>query len=402
MSNESVPSRVIALATIDSVPTPDEAKRVADGESGAVVGRDFAQPLVQADTTSHPLVRPLQHHVHRTRQVAEVSVLESEVDSAIGSGAAADSVGTMTVDSVLLAPAWIDWAWAANAIWIDDAGRVYDPAGRLLLDPSRLTEVAHSHQEAVLPSSVDARRRQSEVVVEVRNRLVDPVEGLMPIPGVEEVQPLEASDVARRSLALFLVATRAESMLSNRPLDPQLMQQRCPLGFSALSPAEVGFMSDRPSGTPANSPGAAAESLVWRYESLLTLQWALDMQFELPWPDEHADLTSVTRLMVDLPDQDIVDQARLRSTDQLLVAAELHHQLYFAVAAAQASGQDVPAGLDPGVICERLIALSWLLNLNAPGVGGIASSDVVPDSTEPRIVAETWDSTVAWVEDGMP
>lgn len=301
--------------------------------------------LAELSPSAHPLIVPLRRHLARGRQFV------------------ACASGTE--------PAWVEWSWKANAIWFDETNRqVFDPAGRLLFDAARVADPAHSHADAVIPCSLDARQRQADIHIELRNRLVDPVEGLIPIPGVEEIHLREPSEVARRILALFLVATRAESILAGNPLDADRMRQRCPIGFDAMSADERLFFDQ--------AAPQASEQLVWRYESLMTLQWALDMQFDLPWPDEHADLTAVTRLMVDLPDQSIVDQARLRSTGELLNAAERHQQLYYCVAMAQTQNLDAPAGVSGGVVCERLIALAWLLGL-----------------------ASDWDHAASWVENGM-
>ena len=363
-------TQLVAFGTIGSVSQPVGVASSLENASGSCsperadltqVGQmEQASWLNALDSNAHPLVRPLKRHLQRTRNLL-----------------AKDSPKSSTLTTLPLDDAAIDWAWRANAVWITEDRKVYDPAGRLLLDNERLQEPTHSHPEAVIPSPVDARQRQAEVQIEMRNRLVDPVEGLLPIPGIDEVQSVDAAIVAKRTLALFLIATRAESMLASRPLEVERMRKRCPIGFEAMSPNELSFMADAEGAT-------AAGSMVWRYESLMTLQWALDMQFELPWPDEHADLTAVTRLMVDLPDEEIIEQARLRSTEQLLTEAERHYQLYFVIAQAQSAGQDLPAGLDPGVICERLIAFTWLLGLNA----------------QPADQDNCWDDAVAWVEEG--
>lgn len=329
------------FATVDV--TPPEAVDVGDHPN------DAADWLNVLDRSDHPLIVPLKRHVRRTS--ARV-FRKGSVDD----------------------PLWQQWAWRANAIWIDHTNRhVLDPAGRLLLAVDSLGDPNHTDPAAVIPSPIDARQRQAEVAVTIRNRLIDPIEGLVPVPGIDEVKAREPSDVARRIVALFLVATRAESVLNGQTLDADRMRVRCPIGYQALSPREKLFFDF---GSPT-----AAESLVWRYENLFTLQWALGMQFELPWPDEHADLMATTRLMVDLPDESIVEQARLRSTGELLDATELHHQLYYSIAFAQSQNRNdstPPGGLDEGVVCERMVALAWLLNLNGD-----------------------WDTTTEWVENGM-
>lgn len=363
-----------ALATIDSLSPPENrspaGKAVALNElapKGAAVAGDWIRQLTPQ---SHPLAVPLRRHWLRTRRT-----WTCPVDAA-----------PSTAGSLAIGPAWQEWAWYANVIWLSDDGqRLFDPAGRLLLDRARLDDPNHSDPEAVIPSPKDARQRQAEIAVELRNRMIDPIDGLIPVPGIGEVTPRSSQQVAERALALFLVATRAESILGGHPLDTERMRSRCPIGFAAISPAERAFFDDE---------RLPADGFVWRYESLLTLQWALDMQFELPWPDEHADLTAVTRLMVDLPDQSIVDESRLRSLESILAAAERHQQLYYVIAMGQNQGTDAPAGIDPGVICERMIALAWILNL-PPQTGVSTKTDPANDP------ANDWDTAIAWVDNGM-
>lgn len=354
-----------ALATIDSIAPPLGVTGWSDPDADRLAAA--VSWLEQLTPQAHPIAVPLRRHWRRTRR-------SFQCDFNIGDGSLSDP--------------WQQWAWQSNVIWLSDDGQqVYDPAGRLLLDHSRLADAEHSHAQAVLPSPQDSRQRQAEIAVELRNRMIDPVEGLIPIPGIDEVVPRSSKEVAKRALALFLVATRAESILSGQPLEVERMRSRCPLGFAELSTDEQSFFeSDR----------GPADGFVWRYESLMTLQWALDMQFELPWPDEHADLTAVTRLMVDLPDESIIEQSRMRSTESLLTAAERHQQLYYAIAMSQSQGDEAPGGVDPGVVCERMIALAWILNLPDRPVDSMAGNAVANEST-----ANAWDHTVRWVGNGM-
>lgn len=318
--------------------------------------------IIETRFDSQPVSQPIREHLQRCKHVFSVDI-----------------------DVAVEPMRWQSWGWQANVIWVTQDNRVLDPAGRLLIDalgndPDPL---------AVIPFPIDARQRQSEAAMILRNRLVDPVSGVVPVRGENEIAVTAAGDVARRSLALFLVATRAESILSGQPLDGQRMRARCPLGYAAMSPEELAFFEHRPSAgnhsDAAHTGRMDAASMIWRYESLAALQWALGMQFELPWPDDRTDLTAVTRLMIDLPDTEIVEQARLRSTAELLDAAELHHQALHAIAISQQSEPGSVESfdsrlLDPGIVCERLAALAWICRL-AP-----ADSD--------------WDATVRWVESG--
>jgi len=362
----------IAFSTLSQLPPVPESEadwcREVSSEDVAVP-RDW---LSRLDTQTVPIWRPISDHLARSKHVIGATVA-STIDHGLD-------------DRLDVGETLREWGQTANVIWITDQQRVFDPVGRLLF--AAVPEGSNSEgsvsygpaPDAVLPFPLDARQRKSAIEIQLRNRMIDPPVSLLPVGSVDEIQCVAPAEVARRSIALFLVATRAESTLSGQSLDAGRMRQRCPIGFDALTADERAFF---------NSPESTADTFAWRYESLMTMQWALDMQFELPWPDEHADLTSVTRLMIDLPDQSIVEQARLRPTSELLDATELHHQLFHAIADAQTTGKEIPGGLDLGVVCERLIALSWIC-----GLGQV--TDRVPADKGPA----DWDSLVHWVENG--
>ncbi len=351
----SVLKRARAFSTLVTLPTPPHGLSPNEARSHVI---EMLQWLSESPRDSLPISRPICDYLLRCKHVLSVDG-DSDVEPAQCQS----------------------WGWQANVIWVTPDRRVLDPAGRLLAD----ARGSDPDPLAVIPFPVDARRRQSEAAMILRNRLADPVEGILPVRGEDEIALILPADVARRALALFLVATRAESILSGQPLDVQGMRARCPLGYAAMSPQERSFFEHCPpphadSGDEQAEFANAASSLIWRYEALATLQWALGMQFDLPWPDERADLTAVTRLMIDIPDTEIVEQARLRSTSELLDAAELHYQALHAIAVAQQSGHDSTGVFDPGIVCERLSSLAWICRL-AP-------------------VGSDWDATVQWVENG--
>lgn len=360
-NDEIVSRRAFAVSTLRSLPELPEsaAERVTD------VAIDHADELLawlaDKDCPGHasPIADPIRLHLQHRKHVLAIARTDTD-DSVDG------TVGFHGLQA---------WALDANVIWITQDHCVFDPAGRLLLD----AKANGPDPDAVIPFPIDARQRKANTEVQLRNRLVAPVEALLPLRGVDEIRLRDASDVARRAIALFLVATRAESILTGKPIDIERMKARCPIGYESLTPRERAFFDTEPSPATQASLAQAATELAWRYEALMALQWALDMQFELAWPDEHADLTAVTRLMIDLPDEAIIEQARLRSATELLDAAELHYQCFHAIVDSQQTQNDLSGILDPGVVCERLIAISWICGLSGES---------------------EWDETSDWLERG--
>ncbi len=352
-----------AFSTLTTLPQPPSGLALSSPAEARQHTHETLQWLSTPPLIRQPISQPIREHLLRCKHVI------TSVDNPVTELERRES-----------------WSWPANVIWVTSDHQVLDPAGRLLAN-------AHADEPdplAVIPFPLDARRRQIAAATTLRNRLVDPVEGVLPLRGEDEITTLAPAEAARRSLALFLVATRAESVLNGQPIDSRRMRARCPLGYDALTSTERAFFEVSP---PLEEITAAqqtvflntAQSMVWRYEALATLQWALGMQLELPWPDQRPDLTAVTRLMIDLPDSEIIDQARLRDTRELLDAAELHYQALHAIADAQQAGPDSASVLDAnildsGIVCERLTALAWLCGV------GPAGAD--------------WDTTVQWVESG--
>jgi len=339
------------------------------------------------------------------------------------------SHGGVDDTSPVLRP-WLDaslteWAWGDSAVWLSPEAGLYDPDGRQLWvadGDDRRTDT-----EAKLPIPSEARQRELSIAMQMRNRLIEPVEAVLPIWGASESVPVTPSDAARRLLALFVTAVRAESFVGvEHPAEPSVLtrgrlQSRCPLAMTCLSPEEERFVDH-------SAPTAALlDRFAWRYEALHTLQWALEMQSSLPWPDERCDLAPVTKLMIDLPHEDLVAHARLRPVAQLADAAELHRQLWWVLATSQgetAAGGSIDgsrsaaAGLDPGVISERLLALAWLLRWLPGGEASLSESksEAEEGADVPRVlnpfrhttdggtdgIAAHWDATEAWLDRGMP
>ncbi|EMI41892.1 hypothetical protein RRSWK_05707 [Rhodopirellula sp. SWK7] len=384
-NDEIVSRRAFAVSTLRSLPELPEsaAERVTDVAINHA--DDLLAWLADKDCPGHasPIADPIRLHLQHRKHVlaiagtiADDSGDENSTSTSDANSDAADhSANHLHGDGTVDFHGLQAWALDANVIWITQDHCVFDPAGRLLLD----AKANGPDPDAVIPFPIDARQRKANTEVQLRNRLVDPVEALLPLRGVEEIRLRDASDVARRAIALFLVATRAESILTGKPIDIERMKARCPIGYASLTPRERAFFDTEPSPATQASLAQAATELAWRYEALMALQWALDMQFELAWPDEHADLTAVTRLMIDLPDEAIIEQARLRTAGELLDAAELHYQCFHAIVQSQQTQNDLSGILDPGVVCERLIAISWICGLSGES---------------------EWDETSDWLERG--
>lgn len=242
------------------------------------------------------------------------------------------------------------WARAANAIVFTVDGDVCDPDGGVLVD----AETGEPEAGAAVPYPDDAIRRKQATTALLRERGVPTAAGLPPVVSEVEVDLRSPDEVARRCLALFACAVRAESIAGGEPIPLPQLRQRLPLAFEAMSPTEQAFMAD---------PSPDQQAIVnhtWRYEALAVLRWALGSGPALGLPSDLCDVSAVARAMLDTPGADLLASARLRPTAELLDALDLTYRLAWAVTDARVNDHPPLDALEPGVVAERHYALNWL------------------------------------------
>ena len=99
----------------------------------------------------------------------------------------------------------------------------------------------------------------------------------------------------------------------------------------------------------------------WRYASALVLFWSLGLVEELGPPDGPRDPGEFIRLLRDVPREEILSRAEMRSKEEVLDAADLIYRYRWAVVDAEINGKAMPPGVHPGVALERHWALNWLI-----------------------------------------
>jgi hypothetical protein len=244
-----------------------------------------------------------------------------------------------------------EWAQTANAICYLPDGSVRDPFGRLLIDANG--EPQEEGAEVPYPEDALARKIRSEQ--QLQRLDVQVLKSLPPVIAEVEAELRAAADTARRALALFVVALRAESLAAGAEIPPTEIKARLPLAFAGLSPKEESFLE-------IATPG---EKLItnfgWRYEALLALLWALGLATELPDPTETCDASVLARAIMERGEQKLVAGAGLRPAVEILDALDLHFRLHWAIRQARLDGRRSPGGIDPSVVQERHLALNWLV-----------------------------------------
>ena len=242
------------------------------------------------------------------------------------------------------------WAWKSNAILFLPDRSVRDPNGAVLYDPT----TKEPDPNAQLPFLPDARQRKAQSEIDLRNRLIDVPDALPPVVSESEVMLRSADDVAWRALALFIVAVRAESLASGKPIPIEALREKSPMSFQALTTWEQDFLAND------SPPEADVSAAGWRYEALSALQWALGLQSELPFPDKICDVPEAARLMIAMPAREMIETATLRATDEILNALDRNYRLLWAARDSATRQSEPPGGIEGGVITERQHAFNWL------------------------------------------
>lgn len=248
------------------------------------------------------------------------------------------------------------WALAANAILFLPDGSVRAPDGAVLIDAGGQSDPA-----AALPYPPDAVARRDRTLARLSGVEPKPPASMPPVPGEAELVLRPAAEVQRRTLALLCVAVHAEGIgTGQEDIRPRLRELN-PLGMAALTPAEKAFIEgDKPD-------AQAVTQMVWRYEALATLLWALgDPAGTVERSDVAAEAAIVSRAARELAGRPL-DRARLRPAPEILDALDRTWREQWVVHETGKSGK-APKGLNPDVLMERHLALNWLTGFqNAHG-----------------------------------
>jgi hypothetical protein len=255
------------------------------------------------------------------------------------------SFGVARRESAALA----EWALQANALLLLPDGQLRDPHLKVLVSAAD----GSAEPDAVVPFPADAWQRKASTEAALAARNLHPAATLPPLVAEPELRLRSAAEAGQRAVALLAVALRAESLAAGNPLPAAELEQKLPGVRQTLSPLETAFMD-------AEQPAAAdLTRFSWRYESLLTLEWALGLA-DLPWPDGPCDAAATARTLLERAEEVVGAKARLRPAAEILDALDLHYRLHWLVRQARIDGKPLPAEVDAGVVSERHHVLNWL------------------------------------------
>lgn len=242
------------------------------------------------------------------------------------------------------------WAKQANVIIYLPDGTVRNAEMAILQNPDGSFD-----PDATMPYPSEALQRKAKTEHYLNTLGLTSPTSLPPVVAESEVIVRSAEEIAYRALALMITGIQAQSFLENAPLDPNVLQQRCPIGYATLSDHERAFIhSMQPTEQDLNN-------MSWRYEALSTLEWAINWQAQLPFANQIcpvADLIDHGMKYNQQQDQSL----SLKPVSELLDALDLHFRLHWIIRDCEINDKEIPASINSGVVHERHYTLNWLTN----------------------------------------
>lgn len=245
---------------------------------------------------------------------------------------------------------FVEWADEANAIYLASDGSIRDSYARVLIGKD-----GRSDPDAKIPYPPDARARKARTEAALERRGIAVPSHLPPVICEAEVEMRSTEETAKRALALFLVARRAEFIYDSDPISVVDLESRSPIAFKSLSPSEREFV------TEASPAPLDVLRFLWRFEALYLLLWAIGGAVELPFPSEVHNLPGLKEFMARVSEEEFLAHASLRPTGAILDALDLHFRCHWAIRQARIRGELNEEEPFRDIVPQRHHALNWLV-----------------------------------------
>lgn len=199
--------------------------------------------------------------------------------------------------------------------------------------------------------SKEALERKTRMATRLKAEGVPTIDSLPVIEDSGEARARPADEVAKRAIAVCLVAAKGEG-IDQAAVDALVHKYGA---GSFFSPKEAAFIKNpRPTQQERNE-------YTWRYEDYWVLLWALGYVDTLDRLEDQCDVPKATRFLLDRTTEQFIHDAKPRPLGTILDEADLVYRYHWAVVDARVKGKEAPAKLDGGVVQERHYALNWLV-----------------------------------------
>jgi hypothetical protein len=208
-------------------------------------------------------------------------------------------------------------------------------------------------EEEIYEPEIASERKKRSIGI-LKSEKVPHIAHLPVIADDEQVTLRATEEVAKRAMALYWIAKRAEgtSFDDYRAKIAQYQLQ------DAVTEDEWEFAEDD------DPPEYITVKFSQRLESYWLLIWALHLINNLKRPDSFCNPVHAAEIIESRSPEQFILDSNLRDKSEILDAADLHYRYHWAVVDADLYGKKPPRGLEAAVVYERHYALNWLIQRN--------------------------------------
>lgn len=246
---------------------------------------------------------------------------------------------------------------------------LYDGKGKMLISPagkSEFTEYFPIANSDILDRDVEEKEcdieRREKSIEKLKEKNIPFIPKLKSSIMEEEAILRKPDEIAKRLSALFGVCIFSEVMCSRHNIkDARKFYDMVDKIYHIkpyLSPEEKKYVESE------NPPEWVCIDKSWRYECCQVLLWALGY-VDLPYPDKICDVEKIAKIMWTMDDIDeLLKKSKPRRKKEILDEADLILRYDWACVEARIKKEEMPEGLNEGVVKERHYALNWLIGVN--------------------------------------
>ncbi|MEH0155430.1 DUF4272 domain-containing protein [Limibacter armeniacum] len=193
------------------------------------------------------------------------------------------------------------------------------------------------------------RKNQTEAFLEENGIKIN--KNLPCTEAIDKVQIRTLEEVVDRTLALLIIAAKGEGVEQEH-----LSRIVTEKNIDSFSPIEKKLFDNE------NLDNQERTIASWRYESLYTMLWALNMMPELKYPSDICDVATIVGKVLKPSREEFESLTQLRSKEEILDELDRTYRMHWACVDARINGQNVGGNINPSVIYERHYSLNWLTN----------------------------------------
>ncbi|MEC9376109.1 MAG: DUF4272 domain-containing protein [Pseudomonadota bacterium] len=205
--------------------------------------------------------------------------------------------------------------------------------------------------EKALPSDEQIQRKKRSELQLARFKI--PInQELDFLPSASDILLRREFEVENRAICLIVIALKAQNA-PKKLIDSIVNRYDLANDFTVL---EKIFLKD------VNPSSASMLGARWRFQSAMSLFWALGLVDVLPTPNQIGDIPGMIRVISGITPQAFRELAQLRSKADILVTVDLYYRYHWATHDARENFQALPGGMIESVVYEREFALKWIID----------------------------------------